>query len=284
MRKHTVKALLIAMGVVMTLPVLFLAKRTGEASPNLSHASLSQQPTEQRLLTLEYGNAPHQIKINFPLLYDETDEEGNPIDREPPTWTGGPTYLAVSWDGQLFYIINPAYQFRIVREDDRELDTQTGEEAQEPSSVEGVGDAVSPEGLPEKLLVQVFDRRGRLVRVMASDLEDVRHAVVSSDGRLYLVGTPSVLSEEEAEERQGYSLPVSVEAYDREGHRDEGVERRIKEAMRSAVQQYSGKDWWIDELEVDRGGIVYIRLTGVGWALIEGISRLLRIWYHKKPL
>lgn len=167
----------------------------------------------------------------------------------------------VSWDGQLSYIINPVYRVKIVREDDRELDTATGAEAQEPSSVDRVEDTVSPGGLPQQLLVQVFDRRGRLVRWMASDLFEVSYAAVSPDRRLYLVGTPSALSEEEAEERQGHLLPMSVEVYDREGRRDEMVERRIKEAMRSVVRQYSGKDWWVRGLDVDRGGIVYLRVT-----------------------
>lgn len=74
----------------------------GDALSSFIHA---QEQNQRRLFTLSYGTQPHQIPIVPHKVQDDTDYEGELLLALPPV--GGPTDFRVSWDGQLFYLVDP---------------------------------------------------------------------------------------------------------------------------------------------------------------------------------
>ncbi len=232
-------------GSKVSLPTLSMS-----ASP----AQTTSQPLPRRLFTIPYGSQPHQINLFPHEVEDETrpPAEGDIYDDDFPP-RGGPTDFRVSWDGQRFYLTDPM----VLREGD-EFDGLEYEDYQ--------------------VVVKVFDRRGRLVRQLVSEMgvglspESKRFTglmAVAPDGKVFLLFRRRGIERVEGSQGQGgqsggggrggletnegveRAEPVwvyEVEVLNSDGTVDRELSRRLSGSLQRALSQCEGK------IDLDYGG------------------------------
>ncbi len=161
-------------GICLMLGLLWAGSKVSSPTltPSASPVQTTSQPLPRRLFTIPYGSRPHQINLFPHEVEDETrpPAEGDIYEDDFPP-CGGPTDFRVSWDGQRFYLTDAM----VLREGD-EYDGLEYEDYQ--------------------VVVKVFDRRGRLVRQLVSEmgvglsLESKRFTgltAVAPDGKVFLL-------------------------------------------------------------------------------------------------
>ncbi len=253
-------------GICLMLGLLWAGSKVSlpTLTPSASPAQTTSQPLPKRLFIIPYGTQPHQINLTPHTVEDETapPKEGDMLDDIPPV--GGPTDFRVSWDGQRFYLTDAM----VLREGD-EYDGLEYEDYQ--------------------VVVKVFDRRGRLVRQLVSEmgvglsLESKRFTgltAVAPDGKVFLLfqrrgieraegssgqggqsggGGRGGLETNEGVERAEPVWVYEVEVLNSDGTVDRELSRRLSGSLQRALSQCEGKiDIDYGHMETDVEGSLYL--------------------------
>ncbi len=259
-------------GICLMLGLLWAGSKVSSPTltPSASPVQTTSQPLPRRLFTIPYGSRPHQINLFPHEVEDETrpPAEGDIYEDDFPP-CGGPTDFRVSWDGQRFYLTDAM----VLREGD-EYDGLEYEDYQ--------------------VVVKVFDRRGRLVRQLVSEmgvglsLESKRFTgltAVAPDGKVFLLFQRRGIERVEGSQGQGgqsggggrggletseefrRAEPVwiyEVEVLNSDGTVDRELSRRLSGALQRALSQCEGRiDLDYGHMETDVEGSLYLRVACV---------------------
>lgn len=255
------------LGICLMLVLLWASTNTrlNTLKASASPAQVTSQPLPRRLFTIPYGSQPHQINLTPHIVEDETEppREGDMLDALLPV--GGPTDFRVSWDGRLFYLTDPMV-LRSGRNGIQYEDYQ--------------------------VVVKVFDRRGRLVRQLVSEMgvglspENKRFTglmAVASDGKVFLLFQRRGIERaggssgqggqsggggrggSETNEGVGRAEPVwvyEVQVLNSDGTVDRELSRRLSESLQRFVSQCErGIDLDYGDMETDVEGNLYLTFS-----------------------